>query len=472
MSVIRTSLVSAESPRMAEYVDIALADLIVDSRNARLKEAQPSQPATLFALAGQQKRRLLNLAEDIVRHGLDPTTSTVIVPADDRKQRYVVIEGNRRTVALKALETPTLVAPALDSAGRKRLNRLAERFAKNPITSVPCVLFESESGELEHWVTLRHTGQNNGVGLVDWGAEEKDRYAKRHGRHSSDSPAGQILEFVQKRGGLTEEAQTSDKGIITSLRRLVNTPEVRKKLGIDVSEGRVSALYPANEIAKSLTRVVEDLKTGTIKVGDIYHSQQRIDYAEKLAKSDRPDPSTRLTSPTSLDNVNDASDENITKSAPTPAKKPKKKQQPIRTTLIPKDCYLNISSVRINNIYVELRNISIEEYPNAVSVSLRVFVELSVDHYLKENGLSKKGGANEPNLAKRPRTAADDLEGKGRIDEQLRRAVHKVAGSHHSVAAGTVTFNQYVHNSNVIPTASELRSAWDELEPFIVELWS
>lgn len=281
---------------MAEYADIALSDLIVDERNARLRNPQANEQAALLALAEQQKRRLLNLADDIIKHGLDPTSLAAVVPTDDQKKRYVVIEGNRRVAALKALETPSIVAPALDSASQTRLNRLAARFAESPITTVPCVLFESE-GDLEHWVTLRHTGQNNGAGLVDWGAEEKERYAARHGRPSSDSPAAQILGFVEKRGGLSEEAQTADKGIITSLRRLINTPRVRKKLGIEVSGGQVSTLYPAAEVAKSLTRVVEDLKTEEIKVGDIYHSQQRIAYAESLPGSDLPAPSTRLASP-------------------------------------------------------------------------------------------------------------------------------------------------------------------------------
>lgn len=452
---------------MAEYVDIALSDLIVDERNARLREPQASEQAALLALAEQQKRRLLNLADDIIKHGLDPTSVAAVVPTDDQKKRYVVIEGNRRVAALKALETPSIVSPALDSAGQTRLNRLAAQFAENPITTVPCVLFESE-GDLEHWVTLRHTGQNNGVGLVDWGAEEKERYAARHGRLSSDSPAGQILEFVEKRGGLSEEAQKSDKGIITSLRRLINTPIVREKLGIEVSGGQVSTLYPAAEVAKSLTRVVEDLKTEEIKVGDIYHSQQRIDYAESLPASDLPDPSTRLTSLVPIQNADDVSADGATK-PPSPRPRRRKKKQYVRTALIPKDCILDISPPRINNIYLELLNLSVDQYPNASSVSLRVFVELSVDHYIKQNNLTVTD--KPPTLAKRLKTVADDLEKKGSIDVQLKRAIHKVADSDYSVAAGTVTFNQYVHNPHVYPTASELRTAWDELQPFIEKLW-
>ena len=276
---------------------------------------------------------------------------------------------------------------------------------------------------------------------------------------------------MEKRGELSEEAQRSNKGIITSLRRLINTPRVREKLGIEVSGGQVSTLYSAAEVAKSLTRVVEDLKTEEIKVGDIYHSQQRIDYAESLPTSDLPDPSTRLGSATLLENADDVSTDDTVKDTATRTRRRKRRSVRVRTALIPQDCQLNIGPPRINNIYIELLNLSVDQYPNASSVSFRVFVELSVDHYIKQNNLGQKGSSKEPNLAKRLRMVADDLEKRKLIDVQLKRAVHKVANNQYGLSAGTVTFNQYVHNPHVYPTASELRTAWDEIQPFIKKLW-
>jgi hypothetical protein len=51
----------------------------------------------------------------------------------------VVLEGNRRLAALKALSNPQLVAPVLSRQEMKRLSQLARRYANNPITSVKCV---------------------------------------------------------------------------------------------------------------------------------------------------------------------------------------------------------------------------------------------------------------------------------------------------------------------------------------------
>lgn len=321
---------------------------------------------------------------------------------------------------------------------------------------------------MEHWVTLRHTGQNNGIGLVEWGAEEKDRYSARHGNRS---PAGQILEFVEKTGNLSSAAESSDKGIITSLGRLIGTPKVREVLGIEISDSQIYTVYPSSEVAKGLTRVVEDLKTERVKVGDIYHVQDRINYIDSLPQDDRPNSSKRFESSRSIedaDNPSDSSDKTEQKPKP---KRPTRKQSS-RTSLIPKNCQLNIDPPRINAIYNELLTLSADQFPNACSVALRVFIELSVDHYISQHTLmNDKERSNTP-LAKRLKKVAADLRARNIIDEQLEKAVQKVADGQVGLAASTVNFNQYVHNQYVFPKATELKVAWDELQPFVIKLWN
>jgi hypothetical protein len=121
---------------------------------------------------------------------------------------------------------------------------------------------------------------------------------------------------------------------------------------------------------------------------------------------------------------------------------------------------------RLNAIYNELLTLNATQYPNAASVLLRVFVELSIDHYLTQMNLS---GENEK-LAKKLKVAADDLKKKGQIDDQLRKAIDRIANSQTVIAASTFTFNQYVHNRYSHPIPSELFIAWDELEPFLLQV--
>ena len=449
---------------MAQIVEIALADLLVDTRNARLAEEQPSQQFALLAIARQQGKRLLKLAADIVEYGLDPTALLAVVATSDQRKRYLVIEGNRRVVALKALETPALIASAFDPRDQKRWHRLAEQFAQKPIATISCSLFDNEK-ELDHWVTVRHTGQNEGMGLVDWGAEEKDRYTTRHGQRS---PAGQILDFVDKCGLLSDAARHSKKEVITNLIRLIGSPILREKVGINISDGKVQMLYPVDEVAKSLTYIVEDLKTGKIKVADIYNKEARTAYAQSLQHSILPEATKRLDAPVLLGSE-------VKTETPTAKVKPKaksKKTQPERTSLVPAGCHLDINPPRINLIYNELLTLSVDQYPNACSVMLRVFIDLSIDSYITENNLVSEEDRWAPRMAKRLKDVAADMVSKGKINSQLELVIKKIADGDFLFAASTTTFNQYVHSQYVFPKATELKMAWDELQPFIESLWS
>lgn len=451
---------------MHEIVTVPVSDLLVDVQNARLEEEQQSQQAAILALARQQGRRIMKLAQDIVDKGIDPTALPAIVATGDLQKRYIVLEGNRRIVALKALETPSLITPVLRPSQQRRLVELSRRFMRAPISEVQAVLFASEE-DANHWINLRHTGQNEGVGLVEWGAAEKDRYAARHGRRSL---GGQALDFVRRHGSLSEHAASSRKGILTSLERLVTNPVFRQQVGLERSGNQLLSLYPAGEVAKGLSRVVEDLLTEKVKVGDIYHRDQRVRYAESLPRDVLPNPRQRLPEKVPL--------EELTKGEPSKHPRPRLKKgrrgrtEQDRTVVIPRSCQLEIPPPRINSIYVELSNISADQYANACSVLLRVFVELSVDHYLeKANVMTESVRSNQP-LAKRMKAAAASLHGNGRISKQLLTAVERMADSKFVLAASSVTFNQYVHNPFVHPKATELKVAWDELQPFIEKLWS
>ena len=74
-------------------------------------------------------------------------------------------------------------------------------------------------------------------------------------------------------------------------------------------------------------------------------------------------------------------------------------------------------------------------------------------------------------LAKRMKAVVDDLNKKGDITTQLKKAMHKIADSQHTIAASVVAFHQYVHNQYVHPKPSELRTSWDELQPFLEAIW-
>lgn len=446
-----------------ETVQVPISDLLLDVENARLGEEQPSQQQAYLSLATQQGRRLVTLARDIVENGLDPITLPAVVATGDRRRRYRVVEGNRRVLALKALETPSIVSGALATADQKALTALSARYLENPIDEITCVLFETQT-EAEHWVRLRHTGANEGAGLVEWNSDERDRYLARHGAGRGRTLGGQALDFIRRLDG--NDAAHGAK-IVTNLDRLMKSRAVRQALGLDKDAQDLVSRYPAEELLKPLRKIVDDLSTKRIKVKDIYDEDDRASYLQTFSAAELPDQAKVVSDPVALGDLE------LGKPAPKPKPKPKPKPRPKptqRTTLIPSGVRLNPQPPRINAIYNELLTLNVDLLPNAAAVLLRVFVELSVDHYIGQHSIAVKGDAP---LAARLKATTKHLEDAGKIPAQLHKVIDRIAGTQQTVlAASTVTWNQYVHNVFAFPKPQELYAQWDELQPFMEKVWA
>jgi hypothetical protein len=122
-------------------------------------------------------------------------------------------------------------------------------------------------------------------------------------------------------------------------------------------------------------------------------------------------------------------------------------------------------------VYNELLSLNAEQYPNACSVMLRVFIELSTDHYISARNLIPDAKLRNTPLGKKLKTAATDLHKRNAIPVKLLRAIETAASSKTVLGPSLVTLHQYVHNEYVFPKTSDLYSTWDELEPFVAELW-
>lgn len=451
---------------MPRLSPIPVSELLLDQKNARLGEEQESQQATIHALATQQGRRLVKLAESIVERGLDIAQPFTVVATGDKKRGYTVLEGNRRTLALKALETPTIVQSALSPADFKKLLTLSARFADAPIEEVNCALYEPhEQEQAIAFVISRHGGAQDGAGLVEWDSDEKDRFLVRHGASTVRAYSGQVIDFLKEIDG----ASDSKTRIITTLQRLLKSKAVQAKLGIEAVDGELVSRYPIDEVAKGLRKIVGDLRSQNIKVPDVYHEEQRKTYINKFSADDLPDPATKLDAPARLADLPKGQTTTVTpKPKPT---RSKTKPKPPRTTVAASDAKINPTPARLNSIYNELVTMNADQFPNGASVLFRVFVELSVDDYIGRHQLMTEDVRRNTPLAKRMKTVNDHLYDANAIPKGLHTAVEQVANTQHGLAAGVVTMNQYVHNGYAFPKPSEIRTSWDELQPFLEAIW-
>ncbi|HMJ75487.1 MAG TPA: hypothetical protein VK507_05915 [Iamia sp.] len=469
-------------------------DLLLDVSNARLPDPQPrNQQAAATALAKLDPRALVTLAEHIASHGTDPTTLPAVVATNDRRKRYRVVEGNRRVLALKALETPSLVFGSLNKAQQKRLTKAAARFANDPIDEIPCVLFKNIKEALT-WIVLRHSGQQGGAGLWGWGSEEKDRFNERHGLDRPAANAREIVDFLDEYGVLGQRDQAKQRRILSNVDRLFSTPDVRRRVGIDyIRGGGVVSSCDGTETARVVGAIVKQMLDGDLPVGRFYDATDRRAFAAALSGGDLPDEAAQLSKPTRLADLprrvarkksktpksgsasgDQTSDDGSSKSGDdgSSTKKPGKKgRAEPRTVLIPRSCQLNIDPPRPNAIYLELQDLSVENTPNACGVLFRVFVELSIDHYIAAERIMTDAKMNKSQLGQKMREAAAHMYVAGVISDAVRKVVDTVANGRGPVNASAFNMNQYVHNLHINPSARELRDAWDEVQPFMEKLW-
>lgn len=450
---------------MAEMRDIPVAELDLDQSNPRIPGSPTTQQQTAVQLAEHHAPALLEISQHILEHGMDPLTLVgVVAKGSGGGPPYRVLEGNRRVLALQSLEHPGLVAPALTSAQNKKMEALAARYATNPISTVNCIVFASDA-EAEEWIILRHTGSNRGAGLVSWGTVEQDRFKERHtGRRST---AGQISDFVEDAGLLSDKAKESDQKVATILQRLVNTPDVRRRIGVEVKDGEVLSYFPREETAKVLSRIYEDVKLRRVTVKSLYHVDDRQRYANSLPDDVLPDPSSRLSVPAPLAGLPPRGAGKPSKPAKSKKAKPAAKT---RTCLCPTGVPFDVIGLRERAILHELQNLQLDRFPNAAAVLFRVFVEMSVDHAVTELKIMTEEQALSTKLAKRMEAVASELKNRAAIPEDLRRAVSVMAGKQY-LGVSTVTLNQYVHNSKVFPSAVDMQGHWDEIQPFLEAIW-
>jgi hypothetical protein len=122
---------------MPDIVPIPYVDLLVDALNPRLPNPNLKQREIQRALARTQDRKLAVLAKDIVDHGLSPSELPIVMQLPTDPKQFVVLEGNRRLTALKALENPNFLEGAVDAAVLKELKKLSERY----LAGDPTVLY-------------------------------------------------------------------------------------------------------------------------------------------------------------------------------------------------------------------------------------------------------------------------------------------------------------------------------------------
>lgn len=461
------------------YRKITIANLLLNPDNPRFDPVE-HQLEAISAMVSDQQGKLVTLAQHIAKHGLNPTAPVLVKPYNNNDKQWVVREGNRRITALKLMNEPSLV-PSDFPKLKKEFQQLNSSINIESLQNIPCVVLEDED-QINEWVGLAHTGENNGVGIVGWDGQQTSRFRAIVAgktdtrlafldelRHSEAIPQSLKDRFVDIRK--------------TNFDRLMDDPDVREFLGVSILKTRLRLV---GGVTPYLLMVINDLAFGKLSVGAIYLKSDREKYIESLRQRDADQTlsPTAMQPPSGTENsygpAQGDSDNPHAETATSPldnqaATNTSNSKRLVsysvnRKTLIPTDQTLTIPQHRILRIFRELKSISVEDYPNAVAVLFRTFIESSADYYAKNNGLVDKRLNVDSTISVKVDGVATYIENNSIMTKHELRPIRQMASSE-TQNCSVKTFNSYVHNMNITPSSVDLRSAWDDIWPFVQQIW-
>lgn len=252
---------------MGERKSIDVDHLIVDEENPRF-EAVGTESDALFSILEDQAlasgNKILTLARSISENGLNASELLVVSPIADT-ETYRVREGNRRVTAIKLSLYPELI-PDDFKVLRPHFASLSDSMQQR--RTVDCYVTNDDT-EIRNILTLRHAGENGGIGVVRWNAVQKERFS--NGGNQQTARAISLIDSIRKVAGDGELVFTAVGIPATNIGRLISTPEVRDALGISTDGAVARYLGGHDELLLDVLATVK--REGVVP---IYRKEDRI----------------------------------------------------------------------------------------------------------------------------------------------------------------------------------------------------
>ena len=454
---------------MANFETFKLSELRLDEDNYRTGHVD-GQRGAIHAIIADQKQKLVNLAKDILAQGGISPGEPIWVVRGAAFGSYIVVEGNRRVTALKLLDNPLLADGTIIE---RQMRELSAQFATHPIRELTGVVFSSFE-EAEPWRRRRHLSSGSGVGLEPWGTLAKGRADRDHGKRTRRVLT--VYEYLQDGSDDWRDIAATLDGRWTTVERVLNAAPLKDLLGIDIDPQSGTVTFEnGNEPAgkKLLRSILAEMASASFDFAHVEKQGDRKAFLERFAgQSVKPNPSDKPRAPVTI--------MPSPPSAPPPSPAPRPKLDATkRTTLAPRTGTrtFQVQGVRLNTIYRECRELTVEKNVNAAALLLRVFIELSSEALLTE-----KKAAIPPKFTPRA-TKWDDIgiplsvkiscvlglldgTGKAKAYQPIRVAIDPQSDS----VASINTLHGYFHNRAFNPLAGDVMKAWDVWEGYLSAL--
>lgn len=478
-------------------VNIPLAQLLLDEANFRIEEVDSQQRALEALIRQQGERKVLNLAEHIVKHGrLTPGERLMVIRndiSDDDDESYIVMEGNRRTMILKLLEEPDLIQVSSPRLYQQFLV-LSKHSPKRLVSGVPCSLVPDRETALQ-WIAAKHSTGMDGIGVEKWDALATARFAEQMGQFRRWRIA---LARLEAAGINTVAIRQGIEKKTTAVDRVLSNRDVRENLGLVFHEGQGTLVFDSGDEKAGLAllqQLMEAMAEPSFRTATVHSLKDRtafvlayLPYSVKKIPGQDPPSSPPRTSqegsgepeakgqPSQVRETNGIPGQGKTVPGQGQQKLPGKhplRKLVERKSLAPtrRDQTFHIKDAVLNELYIELRGLSVKNFEKTAGVMTRVFLEMSCDAYLEHFEVPLPDFFAKRSIRRwRDARLKEKVEAVLRDVDPTRRSsaldpVRKALGGDdwlHSID----TLHDFVHGRLASVTEQEVKTIWDRWHPF------
>ena len=458
-------------------VNMPIDLLILSDGNPRLEPSLGENEA-IYNMVFDQNDKLYELALDIVEYGLNPLEIMGVYPSETYDGFYEVGEGNRRLCALKLLINPDRIRYINPSLYSKFKNLSKEYFSP---PSIDVVVFDDVNA-MNHWMEIRHMGEQKGKGLSKWNSVQKSRYLQNQTGKDDlmDFWDWMISECILSKEEIYQVTKTNWQRILREkyfdflkinyndgyyvLPNDINTFTERiKAVQKELAGQTVAIVYDKSKIEEFYNLIANKLYGKTycevIAEEDAQETIEHIDIHE-LCNND-----CLCNNNADTTESNYGFDNNVAV-----ALKEDNKESDTQSigrdvfngcaTIIPYGYSIRTENMRLNKIINELKRINADDFPNACGTLLRALFELSAKVYLEKQTGDDFTGIE---FAIVIRKAANELRSQLRINNSEHSAIVSEIDNLRKI------FNGYMHNTDGYPSSESLKNFFKCHRVFIQE---
>lgn len=371
---------------------LSVASLHLDAKNPRLgRETSARAPREIVQYLFEHDKAL-EVAQSIATRGYFPNEPLLAIQEGDR---VVVVEGNRRLAALKALREPGLLSGPM----QRTVERLSRQIEDpGDIASVPVTIAPSRRAT-DRQIAGRHVG----TPVLAWQAENRasfilDKLAEGYTNEQLRDQLGFTLPDIQaarqtraiadmaRSIELPDEVKAKLENprakLFTTLERVFDSSVGRSYLKVERdSDHGLRGMTTKAEFVRGFSKLVTDVALGRQSSRTLNTNENIEEYFKSWDPNERPAMKRGAFVPADI-----IKGSSVASSIHPPQPKPLKRSTKISNTVLPRDFKVKYGNERLSDIRRELVKLKREDFPNAGAVLLRVFFELAVLDYLGRTG--------------------------------------------------------------------------------------